>query len=315
MQKPLTHKEIATALQVSRPYVSRLVSLGMPTTSIADAKKWLSRQKKAAGTGKNTPISLNEGRLENILLKNRLLKLELEQAEDKSELVSVTRLEEALRATFSDFITSAQLAMQHAAEDLAAASTPLQAYRRLESFVMTSIFNALVSLFVSSKLKSDDPRLSSVVQETIRSTWSYTDEQLQGLVEEHIDLVMRCGGQLTGQTPMVSTELVDAAAARASDRIKDQLNRFVCASARRIAGGDTKDVSNLLSHHMGGALAEIQHEIALFRIEIGSPYVSAETVNAQTAEYWRNWARVCGVRAEILERKAAPTALEAQEQP
>jgi predicted XRE-type DNA-binding protein len=45
--KPLLQKDVASALGVSQPVISKLVRIGMPMTSIADAKAWHEKHERS----------------------------------------------------------------------------------------------------------------------------------------------------------------------------------------------------------------------------------------------------------------------------
>jgi hypothetical protein len=302
MDKSPTHKQIAAALKVSRPYVTRLVSLGMPTASIPDARRWFNQQKRAAGCGKNAPANLNAARLENMLLKNQLLREELKQIEDKSELVSVQRLVDAMEVflTFARMSFLRQLEMD--AENLAAASTPDKAYTTARGLVEEGLFSGLLGLMAQAQVLGDDPRMLAVVQEVIRSMSRYNDDEVNACLAEFSALMRAHPDKF--ETEMIPKVLVDGAAARAEKAITRHLEEFIARTACRLPGGGTEANGNILHQHMAPAIAEIQREIGLFRVEIGSPVVTNESVDDRCAVFWRNWQRVCGVRAEVLERRA-----------
>ena len=183
MHKPLTHKQLAAALKVSRPYITKLVSLGMPVSSIPDAKRWLDQQRKASSSGKHSPSNLNAVRVENLLLRNQLLRLEIAQASDVSELISCDRLREAV----DNYLTWARISGRNAAElnalNLAAAGTPQKAFAIATEMVEDAFFHGTIAMLAGSKGHDEDPRLCALVTAAIKSVRGYTDEQLNEAVE------------------------------------------------------------------------------------------------------------------------------------
>jgi hypothetical protein len=162
-------------LKVSRPYITRLVALGLPTTSIADAKRWLQAQKKASGCGKNAPASINAARIENILLRNQLLRLEIAQAEDTSELVSVERLQEFIKHFYAWTRTSLKLETERLANQIAG-QPEIAIYGTLGEVFSHNLFNSVLSYMAGA---NSDSRLLESARGFLKSAYLLSDAQIE----------------------------------------------------------------------------------------------------------------------------------------
>ena len=187
MHNPITHKQLADALKVSRPYVTKLVSLGMPTDSIQSAKRWLAQQRKASSSGKHAPLNLNAVRIENILLRNQLLRLEMAQAEDTTELIAVSRLQDAVHHFLVWARISGRNSTERSAENLASAAKPEAAFEIASAMMDEALHHGLIAMLAASKLRDDDPRLFSLVSAAVKSSKGFTDEQIDGFVSRFVE--------------------------------------------------------------------------------------------------------------------------------
>jgi hypothetical protein len=304
MIKPLTHKILAAALKVSRPYVTKLVSLGMPTDTIPNAKRWYRQWKESVGCGKNAPKSINQLKAENIALKNELLRREIAELEDTSELIAVSRLTDALKHFLVWGRISGSSAAQLSAENLAAAGTPEEAHRIATALVNDCLFEGLIAMLTHSKLRDDDPRVFTLVSQAVKSAKGLSSEGIATSIAGFSESIASKIDTLAPREIMIPKALVDNRAALTSHAISRHLDEFVSQTAMRM-GPDTSRNINILLDHLRPAIAEIDREIGLFRIEVGvAPRaLTIEAVNAECAEYWRHWQSVCGVRAEGLERR------------
>jgi hypothetical protein len=84
---------IARAWGMSQSAVNKWAKLGCPMDDIDKATKWREEYLNANGQGQNAPASLNDARLQKLVLESERLRLKI--AQDRGELVEVTAVKEA----------------------------------------------------------------------------------------------------------------------------------------------------------------------------------------------------------------------------
>jgi serine/threonine protein phosphatase PrpC len=152
--------------------------------------------------------------------------------------------------------------------------------------------------------KGGDSRMVETTRQFIAKNQRLTEQEIDAYIAELAESIARNVDTLAPREFMVSKAVVDRHAAIASRRISELLDKFVNQTACRLPGVSVQQGINLLLDHIRPTIAEIQHEIGLFRVAIGgaSPELTLRAVNDQCAKYWRNWQRACGVRAEGFEK-------------
>jgi hypothetical protein len=84
---------IARAWGMSQAAVNKWAKLGCPMDDIEKATKWREDYLNANGQGQNAPVSLNDARLQKLVLESERLRLKI--AQDRGELVEVTAVKES----------------------------------------------------------------------------------------------------------------------------------------------------------------------------------------------------------------------------
>ena len=90
-KKPLTQADIARAWGISQAAVVRWKKLGCPMTTIEAATKW--REEYLASSNRsNAPASLNDARLQKLVLESERLRIKI--AQDRGHLVEAATVRE-----------------------------------------------------------------------------------------------------------------------------------------------------------------------------------------------------------------------------
>jgi hypothetical protein len=84
---------IARAWGMSQAAVNKWAKLGCPMDDIEKATKWREDYLNANGQGQNAPASLNDARLQKLVLESERLRLKI--AQDRGELVEVSAVKES----------------------------------------------------------------------------------------------------------------------------------------------------------------------------------------------------------------------------
>jgi hypothetical protein len=84
---------IARAWGMTQAAVNKWAKLGCPMDDIDKATKWREDYLAANGQGQNAPASLNDARLQKLVLESERLRLKI--AQDRGELVEVSAVKES----------------------------------------------------------------------------------------------------------------------------------------------------------------------------------------------------------------------------
>ena len=101
------------------------------------------------------------------------------------------------------------------AEALAAAATPMDAFRIVDAMIKDVLFDGLRALIAGSGFRERDARLFALVKQIVSEAKGYSDEQANSFVAGFAENIARNVDALAPRELLVSKIAVDAAAIRA----------------------------------------------------------------------------------------------------
>ena len=141
-----------------------MATLGMPTTSEAEARQWVEQRSKENPQAQATQ-TLAEQRKEKIRLECALLSLRLQREQENSELLPTTECLAAIRAFCRLALIALKTRIDASAERLAACQTPQAVHKELAEIITESWIGSAIGMTL--QVKND--RITRMAHEMIQS--------------------------------------------------------------------------------------------------------------------------------------------------
>ena len=141
-----------------------MATLGMPTTSEAEARQWVEQRSKENPQAQATQ-TLAEQRKEKIRLECALLSLRLQREQDDTELLPTKECLDAIRTFCRLSLISLKTRIDASAERVAACQTPQAVHRELSELTSESWITSAIGM----ALQVRNDRISRMTHEMIVS--------------------------------------------------------------------------------------------------------------------------------------------------
>lgn len=163
----MTHYELSKKLNTSKSNVQRMASLGMPTTSEAEARAWIEQRSKD-NPQQQAAQTLAEQRKEKIRLECALLSLRLQREQDDTELLPTKECLAAIRAFCRLSLIAIKQRIDSSAERVAACTTPQAVHKELSELITESWITS--SIGMALQIKND--RITRMAHEMIQGEFT-----------------------------------------------------------------------------------------------------------------------------------------------
>jgi hypothetical protein len=163
----MTHLELSRKLNTSKSNIQRMVTLGMPTSTEAEARAWI-EQRSRENPQAQAAQTLAEQRKEKIRLECALLSLRLQREQENSELLPTTECLAAIRTFCRLALISLKTRIDSSAERVAACQTPQAVHRELAELITESWITS--SIGMALQIKND--RITRMAHEMIQGEFT-----------------------------------------------------------------------------------------------------------------------------------------------
>ncbi len=144
-----------------------MVTLGMPTSTEAEARAWI-EQRSRENPQAQAAQTLAEQRKEKIRLECALLSLRLQREQENSELLPTTECLAAIRTFCRLALISLKTRIDSSAERVAACQTPQAVHRELAELITESWITS--SIGMALQIKND--RITRMAHEMIQGEFT-----------------------------------------------------------------------------------------------------------------------------------------------
>jgi len=144
-----------------------MASLGMPTTSEAEARAWIEQRSKD-NPQQQAAQTLAEQRKEKIRLECALLSLRLQREQDDTELLPTKECLAAIRAFCRLSLIAIKQRIDSSAERVAACTTPQAVHKELSELITESWITS--SIGMALQIKND--RITRMAHEMIQGEFT-----------------------------------------------------------------------------------------------------------------------------------------------